>query len=254
MKHTPLTALAILSLALVGCGNTQANDEPQTESAETTTTAENTTDQAMPEKPEGVTQEEWEANLEYAAGNPDSTPDHLAGPTSYPTNADYYFFGDGRVVGKFTLPTEPTEEIQKTFASLLPDDKATFIKVTIDNREGESQYTVNDITGYDADGKEYKYQEFGSSMSEPLWSMWENIDLGDDAEMQQYDELDATLDKYDYNVEPGAIKDVWLISPEADLPDEFSRLGVNGGSSYIGGSDPLPVEMAEFDLDFESPN
>lgn len=29
MKHTPLTALAILALALVGCGSTEANDEPQ---------------------------------------------------------------------------------------------------------------------------------------------------------------------------------------------------------------------------------
>ncbi|WGH82516.1 hypothetical protein QDX25_05025 [Auritidibacter ignavus] len=123
----------------------------------------------------------------------------------------------------------------------------------MDNREGESQFTVDDITGYDTDGKEYKYQDFGATMSGPLWSVWEDIDISDDAAMQEYDELEALVDKYDNDIEPGAIKDVWLISQETSLPDELTRLGINGGSSYMGGTDALPVEIAEFDLDFEAP-
>ncbi|NIH72230.1 hypothetical protein [Auritidibacter ignavus] len=90
-------------------------------------------------------------------------------------------------------------------------------------------------------------------MSGPLWSVWEDIDISDDAAMQEYDELEALVDKYDNDIEPGAIKDVWLISQETSLPDELTRLGINGGSSYMGGTDALPVEMAEFDLDFEAP-
>ena len=34
MKHTPLTALAILSLALVGCGSTQAEESAELEPLE----------------------------------------------------------------------------------------------------------------------------------------------------------------------------------------------------------------------------
>lgn len=251
MTHTKkltrsLSILSVAAIVLVGCSNGEPqNEEPAVET-------QNAAEESMPEKPEGVSQEEWEANLEYAESNPDSAPAEHAGPTSYPTNADYYFFGDGRVVGKFSIPTEPTDEMSEAFAELAPGDDATFIKVTVDNREGESQYTVDDITGYDADGKEYQYQEYGASMAEPLWAIWEDIDVHDDAAMQRYDELEASLDDHDNTIEPGAIKDVWLISPESGLPEEFSRLGVNGGSSYMGGSDPLPAEMAEFDLDFEA--
>lgn len=248
MKLAHLVTLGIAAFALTACGSSDDASEPKAASTEMQSAT-------TPEKPEGVPQEEWDANLEYAEDNADTsvtdTPD--SPPTTYPTNADYYFFGDGRAIGKFSLPTEPTEEINETFTALTPDDEATFIKVTVDNREGESQYTVEDITGYDTDGKEYQYQEFGASMAEPLWTMWEDIDIWDDAEMQQHDDLEAILDSHDNIIEPGAIKDVWLISPETDLPEEFSRLGINGGSSYAGGTDPLPVEMAEFDLDFEAP-
>lgn len=260
MTHTTkrnLATLAIAVLTLVGCSNdTEQTDEGATEAqghAQDATTDQPEQSTTGPEKPEGMSQEEWEANLEYAEQNPDSSPVEMDGPTAYPTNADYYFFGEGRAIGKFSLPTEPTEEIQEAFKVLAPDDEATFIKVTVDNREGDSQYTVDDISGYDADGKEYQYQDLGASMAEPLWSIWEDIDIHSHAEMQQYDELEATLDSHDNIIEPGAVKDVWLISPEANLPDEFSRLGINGGSSYMGGTDPLPVEMAEFDLDFEAP-
>ncbi|WGH87082.1 hypothetical protein QDX23_04950 [Auritidibacter ignavus] len=215
-----LTALA-LTLALTGCSD-------QAESEDPTPTA--------------------------AAASEPANEEPMNTVRTYPTDADYYFIGDdGRSVGKFTIPTEPTEEINHIFTSLIPDEESTFIKVTVDNREGESQFTVDDITGYDTDGKEYKYQDFGATMSGPLWSVWEDIDISDDAAMQEYDELEALVDKYDNDIEPGAIKDVWLISQETSLPDELTRLGINGGSSYMGGTDALPVEMAEFDLDFEAP-
>lgn len=256
MTHTTktLAILAIATLSLVGCSSDAEQSDEATAEAQTQT-QDATADQSAtgPEKPEGMSKEEWDHQLEYAEGSPDTAVDEAAGSTAYPTNSDYYFFGDGRTIGKFSLPTEPTEEIQEAFTTLAPNDEATFIKVTVDNREGESQYTVDHITGYDADGKEYQYQEFSASMAEPLWSIWENIDVHDDAEMQQYEDLEATLDSHDNIIEPGAIKDVWLISPEANLPEEFSRLGINGGSSYMGGTDPLPAEMAEFDLDFEAP-
>src|SRR5699024_1229622 len=223
MTHTTkklLVTLSITSLALAGCGN---NDEPQPETKAEEPEVE--TPDATPEKPDNVTQEEWDAQLEYAENNPDTTvSDPLdAMPTSYPTNEDYYFFGDGRVVGKFSIPTEPTEEITTTFEALLPEEEATFIKVTVDNREGESEYSVDTITGYDTDGKEYEFQDFGGSMSEPLWDMWEDIDIWDDNAMDTYDELENIVFNMDTNVEPGAVKDVWLISQDTDLPDEFTR-------------------------------
>lgn len=195
-----------------------------------------------PEKPESVSQE-WDAQLEYAEDKPDTSMSDPfeAMPTSYPSDTDYYFFGDGRAIGKFSIPTEPTEDVTDVLATLAPDTAATFIKVTVDNREGESQYTVDTITGYDADGQEYNFEEFGAVMSEPLWEMWENVDIFDDAAVDQHDDLSARTDSFDNSIEPGAVKDIWLISQTTDLQDEFARLGVNGGSSYMGGFDPLPL-------------
>ena len=243
-----LATIGIAGLALTGCskepGAETPPEEPEVQTPDTT-----------PEKPDNVSQEEWDEQLEYAENNPDTTvSDPLdAMPTSYPTNEDYYFFGDDRAVGKFSIPTEPNEEISNTFNTLLPDEDATFIKVTVDNREGESQYSVDTITGYDTDGKEYEFQDFGATMSEPLWDMWENIDIWDDNAMETYEHLESIVFGMDTTVEPGAVKDVWLISQETNLPDEFEKLGINGGSSYIGGSDPLPADIAEFDLSFEAP-
>lgn len=239
MKHTPLTILAVLALALVGCGSTEAsNDEPQNaEEAQ----------QQYADEPESQGINPMQVDDEDAIHEDPDTP------ASYPTNEDYYFFGDDRAVGKFSIPTEPNEEISNTFNTLLPDEDATFIKVTVDNREGESQHSVDTITGYDTDGKEYEFQDFGATMSEPLWDMWENIDIWDDNAMETYEHLESTVFGMDTTVEPGAVKDVWLISQETNLPDEFEKLGINGGSSYIGGSDPLPADIAEFDLSFEAP-
>lgn len=227
MKFKPLTFLTVTALILTACSNQEPEVAPKPD--ETATEV----------KPEEGTEEPVEYNADT--------------PTGYPTNADYYFFGDGRVVGKFSIPTEPSEDVLEVFNELVPEDESTFIKVTVDNREGESQYSVDTIAGYDSDGKEYEFQDFGGSMSDPLWSMWEDIDLDDDAAIDTHDRLEDMVYSFDTNIEPGAVKDVWLISEETDLPDEFTRLGVNGGSSYMGGSDPLPVEMAEFDLSFEAP-
>ena len=66
MKHTPLTILSVLALALVGCGSTQAQEEP--ESTEAVTAA---TPTAAPE----ATEEPTEATTEPVA---DDYTDYLA--------------------------------------------------------------------------------------------------------------------------------------------------------------------------------
>lgn len=74
-------------------------------------------------------------------------------------------------------------------------------------------------------------------MAEPLWAVWEDLDLSNDAAMTEYDRLDALVsDIGDIYVDPGAVKDIWLIYRDTDLPDEFTRLGTNGGAGYMGGA------------------
>src|SRR5699024_231667 len=101
------------------------------------------------------------------------------------------------------------------------------------------------------------YHNFNASSAEPRSEIWENINVHDDAAMAEYDELEANpAMNMDTSVDPGALKDVWLISHEAELPDEFTTLGANGGRAYAGGSEVHSAEHAEdagVDLDFEAP-
>lgn len=241
MKHARITAtLSILALALVGCGTTESDSEPQA----TTETAEQPQPQQTPT--EDPMAQDSTADQPYS-GHADS----------YPTDHTYFFYTPEGALAKFDIPSEPSEDVSYVFNRLLPEDDASFVKVTVDNREGSEVVMMDNIVGHDEAGKEYRFQDFSASMAEPLWDVWENIDIHDDAAMAEYDGLEANpamnMDTY---VDPGALKDVWLISQEAELPDEFTTLGANGGGTYAGGSEVHSAEHAEdagVDLNFEAP-
>src|SRR5699024_9235146 len=133
MKHTPLTILAVLALALVGCGSTEAQEEP------------------TPERSNAE-----EAQQEYAdEQNMDQEPEtQTVGHGTYRVHA---------VTGtelEFELPADTSHEAVAEIDALREDlgiEPVTYITADIDNRQGDTLAALPQISIFDEAGTEYEF-------------------------------------------------------------------------------------------------
>jgi hypothetical protein len=250
------TAALFAALALTAC-DASTSSQPTDSTSPSTSTPAAPTEATTAAPTETATTEGTDAAFE---GGTDAGLDGTADPMhvgSIQSEGDFFFFNDEGALGKFTLPTEPSADVKLLLDRLIPDYDPLVTKVTVDNRKGSTSYDVNDITGFDDAGKTYEFTELGSTLAEPQWDYYESLDIFNDAEQAAYEEVEQIIYAMDSTVEAGAIEDVWLILPEGKLPKQFTRLGINGGSQYFGGSEAIPAEQASdwnADLSFKSPN
>src|SRR5690625_1794317 len=135
MKHTPLTILSILALALVGCGSTETtSDEPQ--NAE-------------------EAQQEYADELRSQGIDPTEKPDvETAGHGTYRVHAM-----SGTEI-EFELPTPADHEDLAAIEQYRQEaeiEPVTYIIVDVDNRQGTDTAQMNTVAVYDTEGNEYEF-------------------------------------------------------------------------------------------------
>src|SRR5690625_99377 len=191
MKHTPLTILSILALALVGCGSTETtSDEPQ--NAE-------------------------EAQQEYA--------DELEAGEPEPQTAGHGTYRVHAVSGtelEFELPADLDHEAVAEIDALreeLDIEPVTYITADIDNRQGDTLAALPQISVFDEDGTEYEFQALPYSLPE-----WEPEYDDSDHYWDTYDRLKELEDQYDDAASPAGVGITIIIYQSDDLPTQFTRL------------------------------
>jgi len=212
MKHTPLTIAAILSLALVGCGTTQAQDEPQT--------AEES-------------QQLYKDMLE--SGEAQGPPPMPAG--EYKATAE----AGGTML--MQIPADPADEQLaeiEEYREAVNAEPVTYLITDVDNRQGHESIGMRNVYIYDQDGTEYQFSgvsEYISSI-EPVTD-WSNEDEeyslvdGTEISRDQYFELSSTgtdlHNEYRYGASAAERKTMILVYEGTDLPDEYTRVAVQPG-------------------------
>jgi|SRR5690625_289679 len=194
MKHTPLTILSVIALALVGCGSTEAEEE-QPQSAE-------------------------EAQQEYAdEQNMDQEPEtQTAGHGTYRLHAI-----EGAEI-EFDLPTDPNHELLQDLESFRQDidgPSATYIVADVDNRNGTIEMNIPKISVYDEDGTEYEFQALGNTLLE-----WEPEYDDSYYYWETYDQILEFQDELDNGADVAERSATVLLYHGDDLPDEFTRVAV----------------------------
>src|SRR5690625_3052371 len=207
MKHTPLTLLSILALALVGCGSTETtSDEPQ--NAE-------------------------EAQQQYADEQDTGEPEvQTAGHGTYRVHAT-----SGTEL-EFELPTPADHEDLAAIEQYRQEaeiEPVTYIIVDVDNRQGTDTAQMNTIAVYDTEGNEYEFGKLEHLLTD--WSPYRSYDYdnevfelpnGDTIDEATYRALDeqhnAIEDNLSGSVSPAARSKVILVYEGDDLPDEFTRV------------------------------
>src|SRR5699024_12876548 len=81
---------------------------------------------------------------EPAAQDPNSDQPYSVHADSYPTDHTYFFYTPEGALAKFDIPSEPSEDVSYVFNKLLPEEDASFVKVTVDNREGSEVVMMED--------------------------------------------------------------------------------------------------------------
>ena len=190
MKHTPLTLLSILALALVGCGTTQADSEPQ--SAE-------------------------EAQQEYADEQDTGEPEvQTAGHGTYRVHAM-----SGTEL-EFELPADLDHEAVTELEALREDlgiEPVTYITADIDNRQGDTLAALPQISIFDEAGTEYEFHALPYSLPE-----WEPEYDDSDHYWDTYDRLNELEDQYHDTASPSGVGSTILIYQGDDLPTQFARV------------------------------
>lgn len=216
MKHTPLTAIAILSLALVGCGATQAGPEPAPEP----TSAEEA-------------QQQYADELRSQGIDPTEKPEvETAGHGTYRVHAM-----SGAEI-EFELPTDPSHEDLAAIEQYRQDaeiDPVTYIVVDVDNRHGTDTAQMNTIAVYDPEGNEYEFEKLERLLVD--WSPYRSYDYDnevfelpggatiDETTYRALEEQhDAIEDNLSGSVSPAARSNIILVYEGDDLPDEFTRI------------------------------
>lgn len=177
----------------------------------------------------------------------DVAPDEgqaAAQPPTVEVGEEAWFITENNSVGKFTIPGEPVAEYEELRESV-DADEVTYITVTVDNREGMEGVNMYDLSAYDEDGREYSFTDVGDALDE-----WRDL-VGDDTE--HYNRfIDAGNESMTY-ADPGQVAEFVMVSEKTDLPDEFTRVGIQAH----GASQPVeahPESDSEgVDLDFEAP-
>lgn len=197
MKHTPLTTLAIFSLALVGCGSTETtSDEPQNAEEAQQEYADQLEEQNEMEQPEVQT----------------------AGHGTYKLHAI-----EGAEV-EFELPTDPSHELLQDLEQFRQDidaPPATYIVADVDNRNGTIDMHIPQINVYDPDGNEYTFEAIGNTLLE-----WEPDYDDSDHYWNTYDQILEFQDELDNGADIAERATTVLIYHGDDLPQEFTRVAV----------------------------
>ena len=195
MKHTPLTLLAIISLALVGCGSTEAQEEPTPEPSNAEEAQQQYADeQNMDEEPEAQT----------------------AGHGTYRVHA---------VSGtelEFELPADLDHEAVTELEALREDldiEPVTYITAEIDNRQGDTLAALPQISVFDEAGTEYEFKALPYALPE-----WEPEYDDSDHYWDTYDQLNELEDQYHDTASPAGVGSTVLIYQGDDLPDQFTRV------------------------------
>ena len=192
MKHTPLTILTVISLALVGCGSTEAEEE-QPQSAE-------------------------EAQQQYAdEQNMDQEPEaQTAGHGTYRVHAT-----SGTEL-EFQLPADLDHEAVAEIDALREDldiEPVTYITADIDNRQGDTLAALPQISVFDEAGTEYTFQALPYALPE-----WEPEYDDSDHYWDTYDRLNELEDQYHDTASPAGVGSTILIYQGDDLPTQFTRV------------------------------
>src|SRR5690625_402199 len=192
MKHTPLTLLFILALALVGCGNTQAEEQSTPEQTESV--QEQPTDQEPSQEPESET----------------------VGHGTFKVHAT-----SGAEL-EFELPADTSHEAVAEIDALREElglEPVTYITADIDNRNGDTLAALPQINVYDADGTEYEFKSLPYSLPE-----WEPEYDDSDHYWDTYDRLKELEDQYDDAASPAGVGSTVLIYQGDNLPTQFTRV------------------------------
>ena len=213
MKHTPLTILAVLALALVGCGTTEA-EEQQPQSAE-------------------EAQQQYKDMLD--SGEAQGPPPMPAG--EYTAQAE----AGGTIV--MQIPADPADETLteiEAYREAVNAEPVTYLIADVDNRQGHESIRMRNVYIYDKDGNEYQFSGVSEYISdiEPVtdWaSEDETYSLVDGTEISrdQYFELSSTgtdlHNEHMYGASPAERKTMILVHEGDDLPDEYTRVAVQPG-------------------------
>src|SRR5690625_4905323 len=196
MKHTPLTILSILALALVGCGSTETtSDEPQ--NAE-------------------EAQQEYADELEQQGAMEQEPEAQTAGHGTYRVHA---------VTGtelEFELPADLDHEAVAEIDALREDldiEPVTYITADIDNRQGDTLAALPQISVFDETGTEYEFHALPYSLPE-----WEPEYDDSDHYWDTYDRLNELEDQYHDTASPSGVGSTVLIYQGDDLPTQFTRV------------------------------
>ena len=213
MKHTPLTLLAVISLALVGCGITEA-EEQQPQSAE-------------------EAQQQYKDMLE--SGEAQGPPPMPAG--EYTAQAE----AGGTIVMQIPASTDDELISQiEAYREAVNAEPVTYLTADVDNRQGHESIGMRNVYIYDKDGNEYQFSGVSEYISdiEPVtdWaSEDETYSLVDGTEISrdQYFELSSTgtdlHNEHMYGASAAERKTMILVHEGTDLPNEFTRVAVQPG-------------------------
>ena len=232
MKHTPLTILTVISLALVGCGSTQA-EEPAPETTET------------------IEQTQPEQTPQADSMNQDPTAD-----SEYTLDQEYFFYGKTPgVVGKFELPSEPVNEIEE-LREQVDAPEVTYITATIDNRQGAEGQRVQAISLFDEAGQQYEFTMAANHIDEWRGMLPQEPEHGNPENVGDYNTYIEVGNQYRHGADAGEVKQIVLLHEGTDLPEDITRVAV-----YTSGLGSEPVaalptdhpEASHVDLDFQAP-
>lgn len=250
-----LSVATLLALGLSACDNDDEPKDDKTTSAEAESADEDVEDSyGEPMDDDGMPTDEYEDEEPYIADEEDITRDEDGKPIDvYPTDESYWTSSDEGTVAKLELDAEPTEEIAEIQEGIeelsvelgegdYSSEGQTFMKVTVDNREGEDSawIDVDETYGLDEDGQEYEFVDFSEEASDALWDM--DMAVGEDNE-PRIRELKDTIVDQDFDddiVKVGQVSEFWLTAD--DLPEEFRYFVFNSDNAMQIKSAPDEVQ------------
>ena len=212
MKHTPLTFLAVISLALVGCGSTQAQEEPQSREE---------------------AQQQYKDMLD--SGEAQGPPPMPAG--EYTAQAE----AGGTIT--MNIPADPADktltEIEE-YREAVNAAPVTYLTADVDNRNGTDSVNMWKVEVFDEEGNSYEFNGVSEYVSdigpETDWaSEDESYTLIDGTEISKDEYFDLNSISTDLHNEHlhGASaaerKTMILVYEGTDLPDEYTRVAVQPG-------------------------
>ena len=225
MKHTPLTLLAVISLALVGCGSTEAtSEEPQSREE---------------------AQQQYKDMLE--SGEAQGPPPMPAG--EYTAQAEAV----GTIVMQIPASTDDELISQiEAYREAVNAEPVTYLIADVDNREGSDSIGMRKVKVFDAEGVEYEFtdaadliEEWGPHYTSDYEYKMPNGDIIPNDEANALREQESELhDNLTGSVSAAGRDTIILTYQGDDLPDEYTRVAVQPG--------PLGEEVDAYPTDWNN--